>query len=54
MKLFSPYSRKLNNSSMAAELSHLLSVDQIKHKYIDGSCAVVRKNYKDVLVIVKQ
>ena len=25
--------RKLNNSWMAAELSHLLSVDKIKHKY---------------------
>ena len=25
--------RKLNNSWMAAELSHLLSVDQMKHKY---------------------
>ena len=28
-----PIPRKLNNSWMAADLSHLLSVDEIKHKY---------------------
>ena len=38
-----PIPRKLNNSWMAADLSHLLSVDEIKHKY--------EKTVKDIFAI---
>ena len=31
--VFSSYPKELNNSWMAADLSHLFSVDEIKHKY---------------------
>ena len=38
--------RKLNNSLMASDLSHLLSVDKIKRKY--------EKTVKDIFAIYQQ
>ena len=43
-----PILRKPNNSWMAADLPHLLSVDKIKHKYRlrewESECPIVREN----------
>ena len=40
-----PIPRKLNNSWMAADLSHLLSVDKIKHKLPDAAASKCTARY---------
>ena len=45
-----PILRKLNNSWMAADLSHLLSVDKIKHKfYCQGKLCKWERSYRAVV-----